>query len=546
MQLIKNISFLIAVLFAHTAFSQGDLPGSEVDVVKNFNARLNITEKINVTPTLPALDTTSKRQQYKVVTKTIQVQYLPPKIKPLADKRKPVQKRYDGYLKAGAGLPVSLFGEGSYNLVNKKEKHRFGIDLYHYSANNNKNIENQRFSDTKGEVNGTYFFDQGFAVNGLLGYKSDKVHFFGYNDLNKEKGTEYTFDDTDIAQRIWTVYGKANVFNGERLALDFNYNAGVDLYLLQDSYAAKERGLALNLSATKWVNEQHAFKVKLITDFTTFKNEESSTLNNFSLMPNFTFHQDRFKVKVGVNISSHNDNFFFFPDIEANATIIDGIVTAFIGADGQLQKNSFRNLSDYNPYIESMPDMRNTKYLQYYGGVKGNIQGIDYHAQAGYKNVGNLAMFQLSDQLDSIARFDVLYDTASIVYFKASLAAPIFKGLSVTGSVSQNIYSLDNEEKAWHLPAFSVSAGARYKSDDQKLLVKADFFLENGVPYKDENGDAQNLNGLFDISIGADYFFTKNIGGFVQLNNLASNNRQRWQRYPTLGLNALVGITARF
>ncbi len=180
MQLIKNISLLIAVLFVHTAFAQGDLPGSEVDVVKNFNARLNITEKVNVTPTLPALDTTSKRQQYNVVTKTIQVQYLPPKIKPLADKRKRLQKKYDGYLKAGVGLPASLFGEGSYNLVNKKEKHRFGVDLFHYSANNNKNIENQRFSNTRGEVNGTYFFDQGFAVNGLVGYDSDKVHFFGY------------------------------------------------------------------------------------------------------------------------------------------------------------------------------------------------------------------------------------------------------------------------------------------------------------------------------------------------------------------------------
>ena len=75
MQPIKNIFFLIAVLFVQTAFAQGDLPGSQVDVVKSFNARLNITEKVDVTPTLPALDTTSKRQQYNVVTKTIQVDY---------------------------------------------------------------------------------------------------------------------------------------------------------------------------------------------------------------------------------------------------------------------------------------------------------------------------------------------------------------------------------------------------------------------------------------------------------------------------------------
>lgn len=546
MQSIKNIIFLIAVMLVQTAFAQGDLPGSQVDVVKSFNARLNITEKVDVTPTLPALDTTSKRQQYNVVTKTIQVEYLPPKIKPLADKSETLQKKYDGYLKAGVGLPISLYGEGSYNIINKKDKHRFGVDLYHYSANNNKNIENQKFSDTKGEVNGAYFFDQGFAVSGMLGYETDKVHFFGYNDLNKETGTLFTFDPSDIEQRIWTLYGKANIFNGERMALDFNYDAGVDFYLLQDSYAAKERGFALNLGATKWINEKHPLNVKLVTDFTTYKVDEKSTLNNFSLAPNFTWHQDRFKVKLGVNIATNEDNFSFFPDVEANATIVEGIVTAFVGANGELYKNNFKHLSDYNPFIESKVNIKNSKYLQYYGGVKGNIRGIDYHAQAGYKAVDDLALFQLSEPEDSIARFDVLYDTATIVYFKANLSAPIVKGLKLTGSISQNIYSLNKEAKAWHLPAFTVSAGARYRTEDQKLLVKADFFLENGVPYKDVNGKAQNLNGLFDISVGGEYFFTEKIGGFIQLNNLASNNRQRWHRYPTLGLNALIGITARF
>jgi len=46
--------------------------------------------------------------------------------------------------------------------------------------------------------------------------------------------------------------------------------------------------------------------------------------------------------------------------------------------------------------------------------------------------------------------------------------------------------------------------------------------------------------------LGAEYFFSKNIGAFLQVNNLANNRRQRWQNYPTLGLNALVGVTARF
>ncbi|MDZ4681527.1 MAG: hypothetical protein SGI94_13890 [Saprospiraceae bacterium] len=66
------------------------------------------------------------------------------------------------------------------------------------------------------------------------------------------------------------------------------------------------------------------------------------------------------------------------------------------------------------------------------------------------------------------------------------------------------------------------------------------------MPYLNSNNEADNLNALFDVSVGADYFFTKNIGAFVNIYNLANNRRQRWQRYPTFGLNALFGITARF
>lgn len=547
MKLFKNILLLIAVFCTSTLFAQDGLPGSEVDVVKSFNARLQETEKIQVTPQLPSLDTTSKRQYYNVITKTIQVKYLPPKIKPLAAKRKALQKKYDGYLKLGAGLPTSFYGEASYDYVDKKKKNRFGLDFFHYSANNTRNIENQKFGYTKGDISGTYYSKQGFAVKGLVGYSVDKVHFYGYNDLNTELDSSYTFEASDIEQRFTTVYGNAEIFNGEKLALDFNYSAGVDFYLLQDSYAARERGFALTLAGTKWFNETHPLNVKLVTDFTTTNvGSEKTNLNNFSLQPNFTFHADRFKVKLGVNITSHEDNFRIFPDVEANANIVDGVVTAFIGAEGALQKNSFKRLSDYNPFIESQLPFKNSSYSHYYGGVKGNIAGIEYNAKVGYKKVDDLAMFLLSSPVDSISRFNVLYDTATIVNIKATISAPLVKGLDLTASVSQNVYTLENEEKAWHLPVFTVSAGARYRTDNQKLLVKADFFLENGLAYKNIAGEAETLNALFDISVGAEYFFTKKIGAFVQLNNLAANKRQRWRRYPTMGLNALFGITARF
>ncbi|MEZ4985482.1 MAG: hypothetical protein R2795_10670 [Saprospiraceae bacterium] len=203
-------------------------------------------------------------------------------------------------------------------------------------------------------------------------------------------------------------------------------------------------------------------------------------------------------------------------------------------------------MTDYNPFLLTRMPVRNSKWTEYYGGVKGTISGITYQGQVGVKSVDNLALFQLNNPLDSIPRFHVLYDTALIVTIKGTVIVPLFDGLDITGSISQQIFTLEREEKPWHLPSFTVNAGARYTVPDQRFSVKADFFLENGVPYRNTVGEIENLNALFDISLMGEYYFTDNIGAFLQLNNLASNQRQRWFRYPTMGINVLAGVTAKF
>jgi len=544
------VKIKIALLFLFVAGctallqAQKDLPSGQVDVVKSFEARLLETEKIALKPTLPQLDTATRRQKYDVIPKTLSVEYLPPKIRPLGMRSDAVAKGYKGYARLGAGFPGSFYGEGSYNIVQKNLD--FGVDLLHHSANNNRKIENQRFSDNKFGINGAYYADQGFAVGANLGYSRNSVYYYGYNSLNEQNDTDFSFEPDEVKQRFSTFDAGASIYNGVRTQGDLNYHAGFKLYNLTDNYAARETGFLLDINATKWFNEKHPLFIGLKTDLTSYRDTAKQSLNNFYLQPNFTFHGERFRAKIGANIASSNDKFSFFPDVEVSANIIEGVVGAFIGAEGSLQKNAFRQLSEYNPYISSRIDIRNTSYYNFYGGVKGNIAGVDYQAQVGYKQADDLALFLLNSQTDSIARFNVLYDTVNIFNLKPTLNAPLFKGFELTGTVSQSIYDPKNQEKAWHLPALTVNIGAKYTTLEDKLTVRGEMYIENGVPFLNSNGEAENLNALFDVSVGADYFFTKNIGAFVNIYNLADNRRQRWQHYPTFGLNALFGITARF
>jgi len=539
MNSFHKLVFLVLALFcSQTAMAQPDLPDDEVEVIKDFEARLADSEKLELSPELPLADTTSKHLTYQVPVKSLQVDYPAPKIRPLAIPAKKEAPGFNGYLKAGYGSPNSPLGELFYSYSNP-EKYIIGLNARHHSANSKK-LEHQRFSDTDVNLNGLYYFESGLAVGARIGYHAEQVHFYGYDhevtDLIR----------SEVKQKFNTIYGNVNIFNAHRTQGDINYRANAGFYRLTDNYTVSELGINLSAGATKWFMEKHAFNVDVIADFTNPDQILSNDLNNFYIQPNFAFHADKFRIKAGVNLAFSDTDFYIYPDAEVAVNIIGNKLAAYVGAGGDLKKNTIQTLSNVNPYIHTRDRLtaKNTSFYHYYGGVKGNLQVVDYQIEGGFKRANDLALY-LTDPTDTL-RFAVLYDTVNIVTLNGSLTATPVKNLELTVTLGQSIFNPENEEKAWHLPIFNTNFSARYTTLGDKLTLKGELFIENGVPYRDNQGNVGNLNGLFDLNVGAEYSIGKNIGIFLDLNNIASNKRQRWFRYPTYGFNVMGGVTARF
>lgn len=536
----------LAFLSTSVLFAQNDLPSENVTVLNNFEAQLAESERVDVLPSLPQTDTSTTTQTYYVPTKILPVDYPPPKIRPIAMRSEKLQEIYNGYAKAGVGLPNAFYGEGSYRVF-LEDKLDLGFGLRHHSANLKK-VENQRFMENSVYADGTYYFDQGFAVGGELKYSANDYYYYAYS-LVDSIAQELEIDRLDVRQRYSLFEADFNLFNGTRTVGDFNYDVGANVYTLNDDYASSELGFNIKLQGTKWIQGQHAFDVVLLTDFTRFSDTAVQNLNNFYLQPAFTFHGDLFKAKIGANVVSHDDDFFVFPDAEISVNVANNFIIPFIGATGTLRKNTMRSLTDYNPFVNTRLDVANTQFQHYYAGVRGDAKILEYSGQFGYQKADGLALFLPSAPLDTInfrQRFDVLYDTVTIYNIQGSVSADLLDGLTVIGTINQNIYNTTTQEKAWHLPALSVNGTIIYLTMEDKLRIKGELFFENGVPYLNAEGEADRLNSLFDISIGTEYFFTDNLGGFIQINNLANNKRERWVGYPTLGLNVLAGVSARF
>ena len=563
MQNIKIIIlFFFAVMANQALLAQEDLPNEEVEVIKDFDARLIETEKVEISPVLPKPTNTNKTQTYSIPTRSLQVEYLPPKIRPLAMKRDKLPKQYDGFLKLGYGVPSSPYAEASYFTF--QDNLKIGGRFKHHSANF-KNVENQRFANNEAELKGAYYRDEGFAIGGNLGYTADQVHYFGYNDnVNPVDSTGVTgVNREQVKQTFNTLKLGGSFFNGERTQGDLNYKAGFNFYNTKDNFATKETGFDAHFGVTKWIADKHALNVGLKTDITSYKDGDRANadslkqkLNNFYLTPNFTYHADAFKIKIGANLVAVDGEFNFFPDVEASANIVGNKFTVFAGAEGSLQKNTMRSITNYNPFVKTFGSLqiRNTDYNHFYGGIRGAFGAFNYKGQAGFKNVKNLALY-LNDYEDfittnvgqvSLNRLEVLYDDGNIFNIQGSLEATVFKNFDLAGTVSVNAYDMEVQEKAWHLPATEFNVNATYKMLEEKLLLKGELFVANGVPYITPDGNTDNLNALLDVSAGAEYILTDNFSAFLNINNLLDNNRERWNSYQTYGLNVMVGIQGRF
>jgi len=541
------LAALAFISLSQTAFAQKDLEGDNVTVVKAFDAQLLEANKINVPPTLPALDTTTQKQNYSVPPHPSNIKYDPPKLRPLGMKAAPKEDAYNGFVKLGGGVPNTVYGEGGY-FFKSGEKFDGKVWLKHHQLSADKALENQKFRTTEGLISSNIFLPNNLATQINIGYTYDRVQFYGYDHDSLEFSPARTRQDFKILDLGGRLY------NSQRTDMDLNFAVTPKFYLLNDFYSNKETHFELGLSATKWFNEQHALRVNIRPDMTRFDDTVSQKLNNIYLQPSFTMHFDMLQLKIGGIFVNNRDEFSIFPDAEITLRVWGDGIQAFAGITGDLRKNTYRSLSEYNPFIQIRgSELRNTRWDNYYGGVKGSFGWLEYNGQVGYSKASDLALHQtLFTAPDSITRFRVLYDTVKIFNVQGTIKFSPLKDLTITGTLSQNVFDNEttgtaaDELAVWGLPEIEGNFGAVYSLLENKATLKASLHMADKISFLNEEGQRVKSKALLDLSIGGSYYFTKNVGAFLDINNILNNKRERWYRYPTVGMNFLGGIVARF
>lgn len=532
---------LVLILCATPVFQlfaqSGSLPTEKVEVVKSFNARLADAEKIHYGPAMLLPDTNLQVGPYDVDAEPLPLVYEAPKLRPLALRREKQPKLYTGYLKGGYGNLNSPYVEGGYTFRNEKKDFDAHVGFLHHSARNSK-VEFQRFAQTDAELKARYALPIGISLQGEAGYRHTGVGYYGYDqdslDFTPEQGKQ-SFNRMNLGIALQNN-------RGNDLGLDFQ--ASGRFYSLWDKFDSRENGLDLAASTTKWFADSHPLRIEAGYDLSAFRDTSGKRLSNLFLNPSFTFHGEIFRIKAGIDLVSGTGGARLLPDLEGLISLAGNALGVYAGWKGAHLQQNFDLLAAYNPFMETRFQPRTTFWNDIHAGVKGASAGWNYQAQVGFKRVSDLALF-LPDSTDS-RKFDVLYDTARIVYISANAEVELWPGFEIHGNLLQNFFDLNGNDKAWHLPGLEANVGARYHLLDRKLQLKADAWTATGVHTLGDEGSAQRLGGLFDLSIGARYQIMDKFGLWLQANNLTHNQRERWVRYPSFGFNILGGVSFRF
>jgi len=469
------------------------------------------------------------------------------------------------YAKLGVGNLGTILGEAYFAVEDYKDL-RFGGYVKH--LNQKGSLDEQKFSRQEVGVFGRRVLPN-FTIDGTLGYNRLATRFYGNptdmhgTTLNPSKEAQ-SFNDIYFLGEIVSNYDPNDT---EALS----YSAKLDAYTFKDKYKASENSVALS----GYVNKRmKAFNVgaNLAVDINSIGGAENvvnnDKLNNSlaTINPYISFKGNNYTLTFGANLVSEfgdSTRFNIFPSVEVDFALAPGYMHLFGGVTGGAKKASYKSFSEQNPFLGPNLNFQNMiERLSIFGGIKGNVgANFGYKAKAMYKTIEGLPLFV--NNLETPFNFGIVYDGNAddkVSYFgiEGELNMRVSQVVNVGAKLNIDNYTTVSQQNAWFTPKLRVAANAKF-TISQKLSIDAEA-LFHGLSYArayeynlaatpvvvPNSYKAVNIPEFFDLSVGAEYRATSQLGVFVKANNIFNKEYQRYLYYPRMGFNMIGGVNFSF
>ncbi|MCH8331182.1 MAG: hypothetical protein IH946_07350 [Bacteroidetes bacterium] len=535
---LKHILILLALLLpAALLFAQSEgevedetyqLKTEDIDVVKPYIPTIADAVKENMQPQSEDIEYETKPLNYDLPNKLLELPYKPPNLKPLAMKREKIKPPYTTYFKAGYGNLSTTLLEARYSDGNIRKKYFYSAYYKHLASKGS--LENQAFDDNELGVHGKYYRKK-TILNGGISYKRNGLHFYGYD-------SDTSFTKSESRQTFSDLHTNFNVSNIPTKKKKATYMIDLDHHYFTSKNGENENMFDFTPSLNQIFKSGNILHLQVETQLSNYSN---TTSNNNSLVKfNQSYFFAKYGVKLGLNQTIENSNFYIFPDIGFEKELVPSYLILYNGWKRWADQTTYRKLALENPYVNTNLEIKNTIIEDRFVGIKGNLTSkISYNVKFSQKIIKDMPLY-LNDSLDE-RKFNVIYDDATVINLRSEFTYGISEKLRILAMAEYWGYEMENVTQAFHLPSLRTTLSAEYHIA-QNLYSSASIYAQDNVFYN----DSEKLKGFVDINLALAYKFSTNLSFFINLNNLAGTHYEKWRKYPSYGFNGLVGLTVTF
>ena len=520
---------------------------SEVIITSAFKPFLRNASKMIFTAATPVIDTSKIQLSYNIPSQNLVFTYQPATIKPLA---LALDSGYvwahQQYIKVGYGNLASPYVEGGFSMGNGTQS-MLAVHGKYVAAKGS--LPAQQYSKANIDVLSIFTTKKKQEITTKLFWDYNTVYRYGYQPDSLKLSKD------SLRQRFNDIGFSIGINNKVPALRSITYHPELQFDLFSNTSKIKETNLQLKVPISKAFGRIFEGDAAIGADISHYNSQsapDTAKLNNnlFYASAALRFKTPNFKLRLGVQPTIDNDKFAVLPNltIEARIKNINNLVLQG-GWVGHYQKNNYKNLATFNPFIAPPTTMFNTRIIDIYGGIKGSIgKHITGSATIGYMKMTNAALFVNDTIAGKNQNFLILKEpTVGAVKLKAEVAYSIQEKLLILGGLTYLQYSkLDSAEKPFGLLPLEVNGALRWKMLP-KLTLKSDVYFFEGTYYRDLKAKtASQQSAAFDVNIGAEYTLMKHLNAWAEVNNLLNNHYQRWNQYPALGIQLLAGVVYSF
>jgi hypothetical protein len=527
----------------------------EIEVVRPYKPVLAEAVKLRRSPDLNDVKTYKARFNYSLTDRKLELNSDINKLQAQEVAAERETELINNYVKGGFGTAKTIFAEAYVN-TGKDEAMQAGAYLQHLSQSGKLN--KQQSSQQRLSVFGRSIGETA-TLSGRVNFQRNGLYFYGIDEANPalnpnpEKQTLNFFEAEGEVVNKYTDDPDA-----------FSYAAKVNGYIWSDKFSAKENSIVLNGYMNKRIS---SFNLGLAAsaEFGGTKDSITDVGNNIlKLNPYIRLQTHGVKINAGINFVQEFGDFSstrIFPAVTADFTLIPDYLQLFGEVKGDVNRNSLKQYSDENPWLNSNIEIRNTvEKLSVSGGIKGTGgPGFGYKARIYHKRIEDMPLYVNS--FSSFNKFDVIYDfgTMKLTGLEGELSVQVSDALKWTGRLNFEDYKPAAETQSWFKPQMRLSSDLLYNitkqisltasvaiQDDSKAKV---YLAAPAKPYlipDPLNEQVVTVKGFVDLGAGASYKINKQFSAFIKVNNLLDSSYSKFLYYQTIGMNIFGGISYSF